>query len=203
MVLASKSNWDFLTMIFHEATAIRDYEYMRRMRPCSENEAYKRFLVLQQYFPDMANLHNEHQVFPHFREIRTESRTAALDPIRDLLRRKLPHFLTYSEAEKKRRQDEYIAREPPEGVSPLVDRIARFVVAIGGGAALVVPMVIMSLQPSQTKSIVTVSVAVLLFSVCISLVMRANNTETLVATATYAAVLVVFVGASSSTPASG
>lgn len=198
----SPENLDQLRQLLSRyTTAIRDYEYMRQMRLCNETERYKCLLMRDQYFPELAGLGGKHQISPHFREIRRESRTAALDPIRDFLRRRLPHFLSYSEAEKKRRRDEYIARKPPEGVSPLVDRIARFFVAFVSGAALVVPMVIMSFQPSQIKSVITVSVAVLLFSVSMSLVMRASNTETLVSTATYAAVLVVFVGASGSPPA--
>ena len=60
-------------------------------------------------------------------------------------------------------------------------------------------MVIMSLSPSLTKSLVTVSIAVVLFALLLSLVFETNNKDTLTATATYAAVLVVFVGSSVST----
>jgi hypothetical protein len=59
-----------------------------------------------------------------------------------------------------------------------------------------VPMLIMSIHSSQLKSLVTVSGAVVLFALCISLVFKADNRETLTATATYAAVLMVFVGTS-------
>ena len=55
----------------------------------------------------------------------------------------------------------------------------------------------MSLPSVQrTKSLITVSLAVTLFAAMMSIAMRASNTETLVATATYAAVLIVFVGTS-------
>ena len=96
------------------------------------------------------------------------------------------------------RIDEYLRDEPPQNVSPFVDKLARFIIAFTGGAALVVPMLIMSL-PSihKTKSLTTVSLAVTLFAAMMSVAMRATNTETLVATATYAAVLIVFVGTSS------
>ena len=170
------------------------------MRPCNEQDIYPRLLHLGKHLPEMVGSNDTQLQSQQFREIGRDSRTAAGDPIRDLLRSKLPHFLTYSDAEKKLRKREYVSRQPPEGVSPLVDRLARFIVAFVGGIALVGPMLIMSLSPTQTKSVVTVSVAVLVFAVGISLVMRASNTETLVATATYAAVLVVFVGASSSSP---
>ncbi len=93
--------------------------------------------------------------------------------------------------------DEYLQRLPPETVSPFVDKLARFVIAFAGGAALVVPMLIMALpRMGKGKSLITVSVAVTLFAMMMSVGIRANNPETLVATATYAAVLVVFVGAS-------
>jgi hypothetical protein len=59
-------------------------------------------------------------------------------------------------------------------------------------------MLIMSLpHTDRTKSLITVSVAVLLFASALSVVMKTSNSETLVSTATYAAVLVVFVGTSS------
>lgn len=96
------------------------------------------------------------------------------------------------------RIDEYLRDEAPQNVSPFVDKLARFIIAFTGGAALVVPMLIMSLPSTQrTKSLITVSLAVTLFAAMMSVAMRANNTETLVATATYAAVLIVFVGTSS------
>ena len=78
-----------------------------------------------------------------------------------------------------------------------MDKLARFILAFTGGAALVVPVLIMSLpRVDQTKTLVTVSVAVTLFAALMSVGIRASNAETLVATATYAAVLVVFVGSS-------
>ena len=96
------------------------------------------------------------------------------------------------------RTDEYLEDLPPQDVSPFVDKLARFIITFTGGAALVVPMLIMSLPSIQrTKSLITVSLAVTLFASMMSVGIRASNTETLVATATYAAVLIVFVGTSS------
>lgn len=69
-------------------------------------------------------------------------------------------------------------------------------VAFAGGLSLIVPMLIMRIGENSTKSLVTTSVAVVLFAGITSLILRANNTETVAATATYAAVLVVFVGTS-------
>ena len=120
------------------------------------------------------------------------------DPIRNFLKARLSRRLTYTKEELDSRIDEYLDGLPPQNVSPFVDKMARFIIAFMGGAALVVPMLIMSLpSTNKTKSLITVSLAVTLFAAMISLAMRANNTETLVATATYAAVLIVFVGTSS------
>jgi len=67
-------------------------------------------------------------------------------------------------------------------------------VALSGDLSLVVPMVIMKIHKSLTKSLVTVYVTMVLFAAIVSLVLRANNTEPVMATALYAAMLVVFVG---------
>ena len=75
-----------------------------------------------------------------------------------------------------------------------MDWLARFIVALLGGASLVVPMLIMSIKYSKTKSLVTTSVAVLLFAVIVSFGFRIDNKDTVTATAVYAAVLVVVCG---------
>jgi hypothetical protein len=77
--------------------------------------------------------------------------------------------------------------------------VARLILALLSGAALIVPMVVMASKPSQLKSVVVASVAVGLFAIFISFMTKAENKEVLVATATYAAVLVVFVGTTTTT----
>lgn len=120
------------------------------------------------------------------------------DPIQNHLKTVLPRRLTYTKDEMDRRLDEYLKGLPPETISPWIDKLTRFIIAFAGGASLVVPMLVMSLpSPHQAKSLITVSIAVLLFASMMSVVVRVSNAETLVATATYAAVLVVFVGTSS------
>lgn len=120
------------------------------------------------------------------------------DPLRDFLKKFLPRSWSYTKSEMKRRTDEYLDGKPSEEVSPLVDRIARFTVALMGGFSLVVPMLVMRLPVViLSKSIITTSVSVILFAAALSVMLRASNTETIAATATYAAVLVVFVGTSS------
>lgn len=66
-----------------------------------------------------------------------------------------------------------------------------------GGAMLIVPMMIMRLpKVTIVKSLVTASISVLLFAGALFVFLKASNTDTVVATATYAAALVVFVGVS-------
>jgi hypothetical protein len=99
-------------------------------------------------------------------------------------------------AEMERHIGDFIDRKPPQNASRFVDSIARLILAFAAGASLVVPVVIMSLNKSVPKSLITTSVAVLIFAVALAFGVKASNTETLAATATYAAVLVVFVGTS-------
>lgn len=70
-------------------------------------------------------------------------------------------------------------------------------VAIFGGLALIVPMLIMVLQPNLITVTVTTSVSVLIVSFILAVVMKdAEVKDVVAATAAYAAVLVVFVGGS-------
>lgn len=78
----------------------------------------------------------------------------------------------------------------------------RLWMAIFGGVALLVPVIIMTMVKGVIASLVTTSVAILLFAFILAVF--ASNTlgkDLLAATAAYAAVLVVFIGASS-TPGS-
>ncbi|KAN0095156.1 hypothetical protein V8E51_015867 [Hyaloscypha variabilis] len=80
----------------------------------------------------------------------------------------------------------------------------RLRMALFGGLALLVPVIIMTLVHGQTASLVTTSVATVLFA--FALAIFANDTsgkDILAATAAYAAVLVVFVGTSITGPPSG
>ena len=74
-------------------------------------------------------------------------------------------------------------------------RFRRFIVAAVGGIALVGPMLLMSLHPGRTTSLVTTSVAVLLAAVALAF-LGGEPESVLMASAAYAAVLIVFVGAS-------
>ncbi|RFU76336.1 vit family domain-containing [Trichoderma arundinaceum] len=190
-----KAKSEELTRLLHDYTnAIRDYEYLNKMVPITGSQARNQRLDIEQAFAEVGNLSEDPGTYRRL----PDTSMLASDPLRDILKAILPKSLTYTKREIKRRTPEFLEGQPPTEVSPFVDKLARFIVAFIGGAALVVPMLIMRLpEVTLTKSLVTVSVAVLLFAVVLSLVLRASNTDTMVSTATYAAVLVVFVGTTS------
>ncbi|KAH8634272.1 hypothetical protein IG631_09672 [Alternaria alternata] len=110
--------------------------------------------------------------------------------------KRLPVWMTYSHNERAARKKEFGDGKPPKEVSDFVDRLCRFIIAAVGGLFLVGPMLIMAIRPSTTKSLITVSASVFLFAIVLTFGVRVTNIEGLVSTATYAAVLVVFVGSS-------
>jgi hypothetical protein len=126
--------------------------------------------------------------------------TRSTDAVREFLRKCLFRRLSWSAAERRANPTGYNRRKPPQIYSNFVDELARFIVAIGGGCSLIVPMLVMSFNASRNKSLITVSVAVVFFAMSMSLAFHTDNKDTLTATATYAAVLVVFVGTSGTGP---
>jgi hypothetical protein len=80
------------------------------------------------------------------------------------------------------------------GISPAVDGLARFAIALVAGVFLLVPMIVLSYIKSKKYCLITTCMFVLVFAAIASLATKASNHELLTATATYAAVLVVFVG---------
>lgn len=54
--------------------------------------------------------------------------------LRDVLKQHLPRSGTYAKSNIRNRADESLSNEPPEQVSPSVDRLARFLVAFLGEA---------------------------------------------------------------------
>ena len=70
----------------------------------------------------------------------------------------------------------------------------RLTAAVFGGLSVIVPMLIMAINPSQAKTLVTSSVAVLVFALILAWRSSANMETLLATTAAYAAVMVVFVG---------
>jgi hypothetical protein len=132
----------------------------------------------------------------------------------------IPNYLPYrwlgSEPDNKHQQQRESYNRSSSESTQVLNHLAM---AIVGGVSLIVPMLIMALHRSRATSLVTTSVAVTLFAVLLAiwpviskhfpwakkkvdfadLDETLGNKEVLLATAAYAAVLVVFVGASLST----
>ncbi|KAF1959853.1 hypothetical protein CC80DRAFT_439979 [Byssothecium circinans] len=175
------------------ATAIRDYRYLRSQKSLDKDETTERKLLLRHFFQSEDDFNDPfHSHYAFFKDDENK-----IDPVRKALMRHLPAGLAFSDEERRRRSREYAEGKHPLRVSKFVDRLVRFIVAVTGGTFLVVPMIIMTLDPSRAKSLTTVSIAVVFFAFVLSFAIRVSNAETLIATATYAAVLVVFVGTSS------
>jgi len=74
----------------------------------------------------------------------------------------------------------------------------RFSMALFGGVALMGPVLIMTLRPGRNISLITTSIAIILFALMLAFWARnTSGKDILAATAAYAAVLVVFIGTSS------
>lgn len=153
----------------------------------------QRRLLLQRFFQSKAvhgDLFNSHYSY-------YEEADVKIDALRAALMKHLPAWMTYSQNERSERKKEYGEGRPPKEISTFVDRLVRFLIAIVGGLFLIVPMLIMAIRPSEKKSLITVSASVFMFVMVLSFAVKVTNVEALVSTATYAAVLVVFVGTSS------
>ena len=84
-----------------------------------------------------------------------------------------------------------------QNTAQIAEYITRFVVAVLAGALLVIPLIILSNQSKGSAQLITVSTCIVVFSLLVSLVSKASNEQTVVASAGYAAVLVVFLSNSS------
>ncbi|KAH7333191.1 hypothetical protein BKA65DRAFT_553539 [Rhexocercosporidium sp. MPI-PUGE-AT-0058] len=191
-----------LRRTMHEyITAIKDLEYTWNLTEVSDDDGREYQIKLQEAFPDTASKTGA----PYnttYRTFRAASQQKP-DAVREFLRNFLYRKLSWTQAERDAREDDYWHGKPPYMYSTWVDRLARFIMAFVGGAALVVPMVVMVFHPSRNKSLITTSVSVLLFAAFLALGINSSNQDTLAATATYAAVLVVFVGTSGTSNSTG
>lgn len=85
--------------------------------------------------------------------------------------------------------------------NPAVDRFIRCVVAVIAAATLLVPLLALSYISQRDYTIMATCLFVLLFAFIVSMISKASTTDVMVAVATYAAVLVVFVGQTIGPPA--
>lgn len=78
--------------------------------------------------------------------------------------------------------------------NPLFDRFIRCVVAVIAAATLLIPLITLSYIKQRDYTIMATCLFVLLFAFMVSMISKSTTTDLMVAVATYAAVLVVFVG---------
>jgi hypothetical protein len=178
------------------AQAIRDFEYISKLQPASSTSAMDNRIILEYEFPDIAGLPGSPYNTNYLAGASAATQNAVVS--REFLRKFLSHAPAYSESERRRRLDAYLDSRLSEGypifLNRLADSIFASIFAICGGASLIVPMVIMTLHPSVTKSLITTSISVVLFALFVSFMGKKDKLTTTMA---YAAVLVVFVGISS------
>lgn len=183
---------DFLLVL---ATAVRNYNYVHEARRLDKHNMERRKQRLKLKFPSLTIKYRQTRPFEsHYRFLNDNSHIQKPDFLRDKLRQWLPAQLSYSTHERHYRAKEYEEGEVPMEISSFVDISVRLLVSLVAVVVLVAPMCIMAVNPSPTKSLVTSSVFMVLFACSLSFGIKTSNAETMVATATYSAVLVVFVG---------
>jgi hypothetical protein len=184
-------------MIARTATAIRNYNYVHQNQRLDPQTLAIRKQRLKAAFPSMTTSFRATRPFEsHYYSLLHDGAGSKPDMLRDKLRHWLPARLTYSSEERRFRSKEFDEGRSPREISDFVDNLVRLSIALVAGAFLIGPMCVMSIRPSLTKNLITASVCTILFAAGLSLGVKSSNVETLVATATYSAVLVVFVGSS-------
>ncbi|KID92670.1 hypothetical protein MGU_00259 [Metarhizium guizhouense ARSEF 977] len=118
----------------------------------------------------------------------------------NLEKEKLSKLLNeYSEdSERLYRSKEFGDAKPTDEISTLVDNLVRLLIALVAVLVPVAPMFIISVHPSPKKSLIPSSAFMIMFACVLSFAVKTSYVEALVATATYLAALMVFVGANSS-----
>ena len=150
-----------------------------------------------------SNDHNPYEIYKtRLVRVDTTGRSRAGDFLRRGLRKYLRAFwfFLWTGGRKTPTQNPYYSatelesnlKRSYQNTSRIADIIARMLVALLAGAFLVVPLVILSRQSSDEAHLITISVCIVMFSSLVSLLSRASNEETMVASAAYAAVLSVF-----------
>lgn len=101
------------------------------------------------------------------------------------------------EAAEKRIEISFAGRPYRVPITRSVDMVARVLMSVLAGAFLLAPTVALSYIDSRAYRLMTTAVFTFAFAVALSLLSEGRINELVTATAAYAAVLVVFVGASS------
>ncbi|EPE36911.1 hypothetical protein GLAREA_09074 [Glarea lozoyensis ATCC 20868] len=184
-----------LRLLLHDhATALKDLEYINEhLVGVSEKGVFNYNQKVHQN-----NLSTDTSAgwlygIPH--SDRTPSR------LHTFLQSHLPRFLSWSVTEKLSQPYYYDTGHLPNEISTPIRIIAGLLVSLASACCIIVPVVVMSFNPGKAKNLITVGICVPLFGFVLAAFVRVRSEAVFVATATYAAVLVVFVGASG--PSSG
>jgi len=183
------------------AEAARDLQTIRSLDFLTSSEQERLLMRTVRYFPNTAT-----SILPdvdpfeteNYRRLKPADQKVVFDGVREFLRRCLPSWISWTEDEKISRKDFYDKGDhAPERLSNAADRLARFILAMGGALFILVPMYIMALRQNAVKNLITTTVAVVLFALVCSIPLKLANDQMLSATVGYAAVLMVFVGLTS------
>jgi hypothetical protein len=184
------------------AEAIRDLQTVRDLDFLTADEQEEMHALTASYLKKTATS-NFADVEPfkteNYRRLHPAKQAVSFDEVREMLRTYLPKQISWSKEEKAMRSDYYQKGiYKPEVLSSLADAIARLIIAMGGALFILVPMYIMSLHQNLTNNLVTTTIAVVLFVLVCSIPLKLANDQIFASTFGYAAVLMVFVGLTSS-----
>jgi hypothetical protein len=182
------------TLLRDYSEAMRNIEYLTKFPSQRFDNAFNRSNIV---FPFVKPKMSDNYDYCNF-----HAPSPAVDQVRSLLQQILPQRVILSDAslfyKLYKRRPEELPRPSPRQLSPVVDGFARILVATTGGVFLLVPMIIMTWVTNVHIRLIIVSVSVLWFAISIALTSKATNQELITATAAYTAVLVVYVGTTSS-----
>ncbi|KAI4212612.1 MAG: hypothetical protein LQ351_004684 [Letrouitia transgressa] len=162
----------------HYVCALRDLKYM--LEAPSQHDAVCKFLIRRLYIGDSSSFAES--------AILTDAGFLESQETRRPKPFHLPNYTGYGGHNFSQQTAEQEAGE----------FFSRLRMALFGGVSLIAPMLIMKLHPTLLTQLVTTSVFILAVGIILAWYMRdAQKRDILAATATYAAVLVVFVGTTS------
>jgi hypothetical protein len=144
---------------------------MKQLAKLDEDQRTERLKDLNDYFKPATDPYNS-GIY-----LRLEDKEGSDEELRRWLKNTLPCKLAYSKEDRMSRKLEFAPHEPSWRISGFVDRLAQIILAFIGGASLIVPMLTTSFYSSKTKSLVTISLAVLLFSVVLSMALKLQNND--------------------------
>lgn len=183
------------------AEAIRDLQSIRSLDYLTAGEQEQLHKRTVHFFPKTANsIYSDVRPFEteNYRRLHPVKQAVLFDEVREILRTFLPKQVSWPEEEKKARRDLYEeGGYKPKGLSSFAERLARFIIALGGALFILIPMYIMAFDQSRARNIVTTTVAVVLFALVCSIPLRLATDQTFSATFGYAAVLMAFVSLNS------